>query len=223
MTVTFNDMVLADGDSRICKVASGLAPSGELGMEALEYLRAEWAVPVARGNRLITLPMIIELVPCADFETSLVQHLMYFKNLPAEGELKIQHGGALVTFSQAVCKTNKTRELEGLQNTVMLTFVCGEPVNSTLSILAQMDSRYTANMSSITGLTGGGSTKLDGLVTTDVAVGRLINLVINNGTIDELQFWKLYAGTDAEDTGSGIVRPDDYDGSDNAKVWKRML
>lgn len=70
----------------------------------------------------------------------------------------------------------------------------------------------------ITTLTGGGATALDGLST----VGKtklLVLLVIS----DELQHWYLKAGTTAEDSASGIVRPDDYNASTNAQIWLRLL
>ena len=133
MIVTFNDVVLADGEHRSVKVASGLAPSGELGMELLEFLRAEWAVPVARGNRVFTLPMVIELPMCEDFGTALMQGLMYFSNLPAEGELVIEHSGYRITCAQAVCTRCKQQgEIEGVSNAIALQFTCGELTGLTL-------------------------------------------------------------------------------------------
>ncbi len=80
--------------------------------------------------------------------------------------------------------------------------------------LEQRAARYYPG---ITGLTGGGATKLDGLVTDGKA-----SLYTSIYVASELQDWLLIAGTDAEDSASGIVRPDDYDGSTNAQVWKRV-
>lgn len=69
----------------------------------------------------------------------------------------------------------------------------------------------------ITGLTGGGSTKLDGLIT--AGKSSLLTTLYVSG---ELQDWLLLAGTDAENAAAGIVRPDDYHASTNAQVWKRV-
>lgn len=70
---------------------------------------------------------------------------------------------------------------------------------------------------SITALTGGGSTALDGIPT----VGKTA-LLVELYVSDELQTWRLFTGTLAEDTASGIVRPDDYNASTNAQIWKRL-
>lgn len=223
MTVTFNGIVLADGEARTCKVAAGLAPSGELSMEILEYLRAAWAVPVARGNRIFQLPMNIQLPSNADFEGALVEALMYFANLPDEGELKIQHGAALVTFSQAVCAKVKVNEIDGLANDISLVFTCGEPTTATLSPLAQMDPRYP-NILNLTGLTGGAAGDLDAQITTDVAVGRYVDfdLLVSGDRIPHR--WKLCTWTDeTEDADAGRVLPDDFNSTTNPKFWLRLI
>ena len=80
--------------------------------------------------------------------------------------------------------------------------------------LEQRAARY---YSGITGLTGGGATKLDGITT----VGKS-SLISSIYVTSELQDWLLVAGTDAEDSANGIIRPDDYNASTNAKVWKRV-
>jgi len=69
----------------------------------------------------------------------------------------------------------------------------------------------------ITALTGGGTTALDGIPT----VGKTSLLVLLYVS-DELQSWRLFSGTTAEDAANGIVRPDDYNASTNAQIWKRI-
>ena len=76
-------------------------------------------------------------------------------------------------------------------------------------------SDYTQNQSALVGLTGGGATKLDGLTTVGVAVGKLVAVTISGVTY----FYQLVAGTTAEASPS-IIRPDDYAGGSNEKVWK---
>jgi hypothetical protein len=70
-----------------------------------------------------------------------------------------------------------------------------------------------------TALTGGGATSLDGVVTVGViATGHVITTAI----MGDVAEWQLQAGTDAENAAAGVVRPDDYHASTNARVWKRV-
>ena len=77
-----------------------------------------------------------------------------------------------------------------------------------------------ANLPTITGLTGGGSTNLDGLATVTIPVGKMVLLSFG----DVLQIWILRASTDTEDLSAtpARVRPDDFNASTNAKVWKQI-
>jgi hypothetical protein len=70
----------------------------------------------------------------------------------------------------------------------------------------------------VTGYITGGATNLDGVATTGLAVNRLFCFV---HAVDGLRVYKLTAGTDAE-ASPGIIRPDDYNGVTNAKVWKSV-
>jgi hypothetical protein len=68
----------------------------------------------------------------------------------------------------------------------------------------------------VTGLTGGGATNLDGIETADLSVSTPIVGYVNiAGTIS---FYKLAAGTTAESSPT-TIRPDDYAGGTNEKVW----
>jgi len=71
----------------------------------------------------------------------------------------------------------------------------------------------------LSGYTGGGSTNLDGIVTTGLSDGFCLAFVHST---DGLRFYELVTGTDAE-SSPGIIRPDDYNGATNAKVWKSRL
>jgi hypothetical protein len=88
---------------------------------------------------------------------------------------------------------------------------------------AQMDARYVANLHTITGLTGGTATDLDGYTTTDVAAGFTAFILPTIGGVVQPKTFRLIAGTTAENTdptaGLLVVRPDDYHASTNAKVW----
>lgn len=72
-------------------------------------------------------------------------------------------------------------------------------------------------VSAITSLTGGGATALDGIVTGGDALPTGYTALLSISRIGQL--WQLVAATDAEDVAAGIVRPDDYDGTTNARVW----
>lgn len=237
MRITFDGVVLADGESRTSYVATGLTPSGQLNFEPLEYLRAAWAVPKARGNRLLTLPVIIQFPPAASFGAALIESLMYFANLPDEGALVIQDGALSVTFSTAVCQRNvQLEEIYGLSNAVGLTFICGQPSNATLSLLAQMNSDNLINLYrlglrvngvAITKLNGGTTDALDALTTTDVDVGFAGWSFFTIGS--DIQQMTLSLITDPDpgvtvenadpSAGPVIILPDDYNASTNPKIW----
>lgn len=82
---------------------------------------------------------------------------------------------------------------------------------------------YPVYISTITRLTGGDATALDGIPT----VGRQELLVMCYITdAAEMQTWRLFAGTDATNALAGIVRPTDYSSTStppNQQVWKRLL
>ena len=73
----------------------------------------------------------------------------------------------------------------------------------------------------ITGLTGGGGTKLDGLITANGTYPTGICVFIVIGGIP--QIWQLTSGTTAENANGGVVRPDDYAASTNEKVWLQRM
>ena len=68
----------------------------------------------------------------------------------------------------------------------------------------------------ITGYTGGTASDLDGLSTLSLDVDTVV--VFDHAT-DGLRWYRLSAGTDAE-SSPDVIRPDDYNNPNNAKVWK---
>ncbi len=70
----------------------------------------------------------------------------------------------------------------------------------------------------VVGVTGGGSTKLDGVATTALAAATAVAF-IDDSSSNILRLYELVTGTDAE-SAPDVVRPDDYNSSTNAKVWK---
>lgn len=98
---------------------------------------------------------------------------------------------------------NKIDNGDEVPPTTVLAYL-GEPVRALPSVIDYL---------------GGGTTKLDGLETVHAAVP--VFYCFNHST-DGMRWYVLRAGTDAEDS-PGIIRPDDYDGSTNAKVWESIL
>lgn len=80
-----------------------------------------------------------------------------------------------------------------------------------------------ATYNTITSRTGGGATALDGLATAGGAAATGTTVRTRSGAGGGREEWALEAGTDAEDADAGIVRPDDYDGTTNARVWRQIL
>ncbi len=73
---------------------------------------------------------------------------------------------------------------------------------------------------SVTGLTGGGASNLDGLVTAtgNYVVGICIFLVVNGVPA----IYQLVSGSNAENSPS-VIRPNDFDEMTNAKVWIQRM
>lgn len=70
----------------------------------------------------------------------------------------------------------------------------------------------------ITSKIGGTSVDFDDVVTAGVTVGKLFAFLDEDST-PVIRVYRLEAGTDAESVPD-VIRPDDYNASTNAKVWK---
>ena len=93
------------------------------------------------------------------------------------------------------------------------------PVPSYLDA-ATSRSQFVQNRSGITGLIGGGTTNLDGIPTagTLANVGWLVAVTISGA----MTFYQLQSGTSAT-SSPDIIRPTDYDGSTNQKIWRLVF
>ncbi len=81
-------------------------------------------------------------------------------------------------------------------------------------LLDAVQNRYT-----VTALTGGG-TALDGIVTGTTASPTVqTNSLVAIDISGVVSLYRLEAGTTAESSPS-VIRPDDYDGTENARIWK---
>jgi hypothetical protein len=79
----------------------------------------------------------------------------------------------------------------------------------------QLNKSFVQNRFSITALTGGTSTDLDGIPTVSMAAGTMV-AIVQDGTVF---FYQILNSNEAE-TSPFFIRPDDYNNPDNAKVWK---
>lgn len=70
---------------------------------------------------------------------------------------------------------------------------------------------------SLTGLTGGTAGNLDAIPTVGLAVGIIVAVVLTS----TIWFYILKASSDAESSPT-TIRPDDYNGITNLKVWHRL-
>lgn len=70
----------------------------------------------------------------------------------------------------------------------------------------------------VTSQIGGTSADLDNVITTTRTVGEVVAFV-DSDTSNQLRFYQLTSGTDAE-SAPNVIRPDDYATSTNEKVWK---
>lgn len=71
-----------------------------------------------------------------------------------------------------------------------------------------------------TGYTGGAATALDSMITASdtVLTGSLAFTVVAGVA----RMWQLVAGTTAENEAAGVIRPDDYHASTNARIWQQV-
>jgi hypothetical protein len=103
---------------------------------------------------------------------------------------------------------------------ILLSDGSGWIVLQRLARQAASVSAAVINLPAITGLTGGGATNLDGLVTAD---GRYpLNTVVALSYDLLLQHWKLVSSSSITDAPNGIVRPTDYATTTNELCWKKI-
>ncbi len=75
----------------------------------------------------------------------------------------------------------------------------------------------------IVGLTGGTITDLDSIATIDLPIDYTVFTGAQVGVSAPGKQWTLMSGTEAENPAGGIVRPDDYNETTNAKYWQVTL
>ena len=227
MRATFNGTVLstdsfAPGETWL----TTFRIQGQQQNQVSKPTRAEYVTLYARAARMHSIEIVFRPPPEADFDAAAEALCLYFAELPQQGDLVLLSGVRERTFPNACLESFTPPPRRGVSNEWPVKFIAGAVTTRTRSRLGTMNINAIANLYDITGLTGGGSTKLDGLVTTDVAAGFQLEIFAAIGALNQLATFRLYAGTDAANTdpdaGPVIVRPADYNASTNAKVWKRL-
>lgn len=223
MIVTLDTFEIANGYDRTAQVLGEDSFTLTQDTQTETMLRGEWPVFFhSRAARTIPLRYQVAFPPCASIAAALLEARQIPLTCPRGGELIEQHGATAITFSDArVTSIEVVRR--GLSNQFTFALEAINPSSGELSTLALMDSRYVANLNSITGLTGGTATDLDGQTTTDVSVGFTCFITPTIGGLVVPKHMRLVAGTTAENAdplaGPLVIRPDDYHASTNAKVW----
>ncbi len=230
MQVVLNSsFTIADDISSFAKILGDDSFALRQETQTVSRARAAWLTAFHdRAVRSVRRTYVSQFPPCASEEAAFEQALSIPVQCPRGGTLVETFGSTAITYSDAWIDGEISVKRNALSNVFTFPLVAIDPSTATLSPLAQMDSRYIANLSAIVGLTGGGATKLDGYTTTDVAAGFtafLPALLISSIAVPKMM--QLVTGTDAEnaDPAAGliIIRPDDYNAGTNAKVWKEKL
>jgi hypothetical protein len=127
------------------------------------------------------------------------------------------YGTNVYQGGQLVVATNDAR-LPSSDQKAALAGSSGSPSGSN-RFITEADRARLWTLPDVIGMTGGGSTKLDGYVTAGVTVGLVVALVDANAGSPIWRAYQLTAATTAESAPS-IIRPDDYATSTNEKVWR---
>jgi len=222
--VLASTFTIADDISSFAKILGDDAFALRQETQTVSRARAEWLTAFhSRAVRSVKRTYVSQFPPCSTEEAAFEQALSIPVQCPRGGTLVETFGATSITYSDAWIDGEITVKRNALSNIFTFPLIGINPTTATLSTLAQMDSRYVANLPLITGLTGGGSTKLDGQTTTDVAVGFTALVLVTINSVSQPKHFRLIAGTTAENTdptaGVLVVRPDDYHASTNAKIW----
>ncbi len=100
-------------------------PSGQQQEQVSRYLRAKWAVPRARGNRLHTFPFQLDLAPEVSTGDMLAKLTLFFTGLPSEGPLDWIESDRHLTCNNVVLRDMRPSYRNGVASGVQLDFSGG--------------------------------------------------------------------------------------------------
>lgn len=226
-TLTAGETIFAisDGVSRIHQTLGRLGVGMQQNTQVEQPSRAAWPVAFPdHATRTLSFELPVTFPPCASYEAAFQQSLDIPVQCPRGGVLTGLIGADQRTYAQAWINAISVEPL-GVTNQFTFNITAVNPSSATLSRIALMDPRYPNILTSMTGLTGGGTGKLDAQVTTDVAVGRMVDFYLDNGSGVLLPHrWVLMPWTDeTEDAADGRVLPDDFHATTNPKFWQRLI
>jgi hypothetical protein len=228
-TLTSGETVfeISNGRTRSVRVADRIRLSLQQQTDVVTRTRAAWPTAFPdRAASTLSFAIPVTFPPCASLQAAMLEAHQVPTQCPRGGVLTCEDESTLITYSQAWRTSIEVTPL-GVTNQFTFNFQAINP-DFTRSTLGLLNMNYVANLYLITGLTGGGSSKLDGYTTTDVTVGFtafLPALLISSIAVPKMM--QLVTGTDAENAdpsaGMIIIRPDDFHASTNPKVWKEKL
>lgn len=213
---------IANGVERTARLLSRDQFSMNQATQVEVLSRASWASGFyANASRSIARVYEVTHPPCATLDAALAEALGVPVACPKGGALVETVGDSVVSFADSWVQSIDVRR-NGLTNTFIYSLQAINP-DTSQTFLQTMSANYVLNLGSITGLTGGTASDLDGYATSGVSVGLTAFITPTIGGIVRPLHMRLIAGTTAEnadpDAGSLVVRPDDYNASTNAKVW----
>lgn len=140
-----------------------------------------------------------------NFNTSEIAALVAAGTTNVNLEIEISEGAVRQTFRRAATLSGD-----------IITSSSPSPV-----AINVISANYLRTEAGVTGLQGGGSNNLDGLITADGTYPtNIVVFVVISGVP---QMWQLTTGTQATDVANGILRPADYATTTNQKVWLQRM
>jgi hypothetical protein len=130
MRIHFGTSILSQELDRNAAVASMALPRGVQRVQLKQPLRATWATPIARGNRLHEIPVVLHLEEGDTLGAALIALTGYLAALPQSGTLTLATDGQGQEFEGAVLQTFEALDRAGVQSRIQLNFVAGAPGTS---------------------------------------------------------------------------------------------
>lgn len=120
-------------------VVEQFLPTGQQQVQVFNPLRAEWAKPIARGNRLHTFQFMLHLTPGESSGAALQRLTTFFTGLPSSGALVWIEDGLVTTCELVVLQAFQPSYRRGCAAGLQLGFVGGKTLITTNLILTEDD------------------------------------------------------------------------------------
>lgn len=145
MQITFADIIIAQEPSQGgFDAVTGFLPEGDQDVQPRKRLRAKWAIPKSRDNRLHVLVGQITPPPFATPGAALISLMLRFGSLPGDGTLIFTEAdGESVIFQNASLKHFRPLKREGVFYAMELTFWAGMPAQNNQVIVNESGAELT--------------------------------------------------------------------------------